>query len=310
MPKTIFPEDRKPVIINIMADKITNLLKHKGLFKCRHPAHRQFDYEVSPYHVLIKKNCFPEGCVEFLWKCRELDKGKKCPKKYKHVGKGCFSCKKFYDEKFVYRPETDLGEKEMRRFNEEFLEFRGWIEGRRGRTVRFAGKIGSLLPHLKMTIENGSSRVIMDGLYVSFDNGYFDNDYFDDKIYLRINGRFLCRTELTPGDGMEFDAMFTEDRGRIILKNPRNLEIERNGGTGCITMSRAQVARATGKIITGSIEHCSGCLYRSLIDVEDRSRKEIIRYRRYYCLRGITDSENCPARIEEIIESEKRKIRF
>jgi hypothetical protein len=115
---------------------------------------------------------------------------------------------------------------------------------------------------------------------------------------------------LAPGDSLEFDAMFMEDRGRIILKNPRNIDIERNGGAGCITSSRAQVARATGKIITGSIEKCADCYYCSLIDVEDRTRKETVRYRRFYCLRGISDSENCPARIEEIIQSEKKKIRF
>jgi hypothetical protein len=293
-----------------MPEKITNLLKYKGLFKCRHPAHRQFGYEVSPHHVIVEKGCYPEGCVEFLWKCHDLDKGKKCPKKYKHVGKGCFSCKKFYDEKLVYLPETDLDEKALRRFMDELLEFRGWIEGRRRRTVHFAGNINSIMPHLKMTIENGGKRVAMDGFYVSFDNGYFGNDYFDDKVYLRTNGRFLYRTESAPGDGLEFDAMFTEDRGRIILKNPRNIEIERNGGTRCMTGSRAQVGRATGKIITGSIEKCAYCVYCSLIDVEDRTRKETARYRRFFCLRGISDSENCPARIEEIILSEKKKIRF
>lgn len=248
--------------------------------------------------------------MEFAWKCHDLDKGKKCPKKYKHVGKGCFSCKKFYDEKYVYRPETDFDEKDLSRFMEELLEFRGWIDSRRGRTVRFAGEIDSVKPHLRMTIENGSRRVAMDGFYVSFDNGYFGNDYFDDKVYLRINGRFLCRTELSPGDGLEFDAMFSEDRGRIILKNPRNLEIAGNGGTRSITASRAQVARATGKIIAGSVEKCTDCVYCSLIDVEDRSRKETTRYRRFFCLRGISNSENCPARIEEIIRSEKKKIRF
>jgi hypothetical protein len=293
-----------------MPEKITNLLKYKGLFKCRHPAHRQFGYEVSPHHVIVEKGCYPEGCVEFLWKCHELDKGKKCPKKYKHVGKGCFSCKKFYDEKCVYCPETELDEKELSRFMEELLEFRGWIESSRGSTVHFAGKIDTIMPHLKMTIENGSRRVAMDGFYISFDSGYFGNDYFDDKVYLRTNGRFLCRTELAPGDALEFDAMFTEDRGRIILKNPRNLEIERNGGKGCMTASRAQVARATGRIIVGSIEKCADCAYSSLIDVEDRTRKETTYYRRFYCLRGISNSENCPARIEEIIQSEKKKIRF
>ncbi|UCE65736.1 MAG: hypothetical protein JSU85_12865 [Candidatus Zixiibacteriota bacterium] len=293
-----------------MLKKIRNLLKQKGLFKCRHPAHRQFQYEISPYHVIVEKGCYPEGCVEFLWKCHDLDKGKKCPKNFKHVGRGCFSCKKFYDEKMTYRPETDLDGKSLKRFMDDLLEYRGWLDSMRGKNVRFGGTVASVFPHLKMAIDNGQGRVYMDGFYISFDSGYFDNNLFDDKIYLRVNGRFLCRTEATPGDDLEFDAIFTEDRGRIILRNPKKIEMTKNGGKECINISRAQVARATGKIIVGSIEKCEDCSYCSLIDIEDRSRKEISHYRRFYCLRGISDSDNCPARIEEIIRAEKRKIRF
>jgi len=252
--------------------------------------------------------------VEFLWKCHDLDKGKKCPKDFKHVGRGCFSCKKFYDEKMTYRPETDLDGKALKRFMDELLDYRGWLDGMRGKSTRFTGTIESVMPHLKMTIENGRNRVYMDGFYVSFKDGYFDNDFFDDKIYVRVNGRLLSRTEAAPGDELECDAIFAEERGRIILINPKNIEIEKNGGKGCITSSRAssraQVARATGKIIAGSIEKCKDCGYCSLIDIEDRSRRGITHYRRFYCLRGISDSENCPARIEEIIQIEKKKIRF
>jgi hypothetical protein len=293
-----------------MSEKIRNLLKSKGLFECRHPAHRQFGYEVSPYHVIVEKGCFPEGCVEFLWKCRDLDKGKKCQKGYKHVGRGCFSCKKFYDEKMTYRPETSLDEKALDRFMDDLLEYRGWLDNMRASNVRFTGAVVSVMPHLEMTIDNGQSRVYMDGFYVSFDKGYFNNDLFDDRVYLRVNGRFLCRIEAAPGDELELDAVFTEQRGRIILKNPKKIETKKNGNRGCITVSRAQVARATGKIISGSVEKCRDCAYCSLIDIEDRSRKGISHYRRFYCLRGIRDSENCPARIEEIIRSEKRRVRF
>jgi len=248
--------------------------------------------------------------VEFLWKCHDLDKGKKCPKNYRHVGKGCFSCKKFYDEKMIYGPETTLDEKELKRFMDDLLEYRGWLDSMRGKNVRFAGTVDSIMPHLKMTVDDGQNRVHMDGFYVSFDRGYFHNNLFNDRIYLRVDGRFLFRTEVAPGDDLEFDAVFTEERGRIILKNPKKTEIKKNGGKECITPSRARVARATGKIIAGSIEKCKDCAYCSLIDMEDRSRKGITHYRRFYCLRGISDSENCVVRIEEIIETEKKRIRF
>jgi hypothetical protein len=293
-----------------MPDTIKNLLKSNGLFRCSHPAHKRFGYAVSAYHIVVRKNCFPGGCLEFLWKCHLLDKGKKCPRKYKHVGKACFSCKEFYDEKLTYTPKTELHGKALSRFMEDLVEFRGWLETMRGKKIRFAGTIDSVKPHLKMIIENSGKRVYMDGYYMSFKGGYLDNDYFDDKIYLKINSGFLDRNNAAPGDKLEADAIFTEERGRIILKNPRNTEIEKNGNKGVVTPSRARVGRATGRIIEGSVTRCGECHYCSLIDIEDRSRMEAVYYRRYYCLRGVSDSDNCPVRIEEIIKAEKKRVRF
>lgn len=248
--------------------------------------------------------------MEFRWKCRLLDKGKKCPRKYKHVGRGCISCPEFDDEKLTYIPQTSLDDKELGRFMEDLIEYRGWLETMHGKRIRFEGSIDSIKPHLRMAIEGGRKRVFMDGYYVSFKGGYLGNDYFEDKIYLKINSGFLDRMKAAPGDSLEIDVIFTEERGRIILKNPRNADIKKNGGKGAVTPSRARVGRATGKVIDGSIVKCGECPYCSLIDIEDRSRSEAFYYRRYYCLRGVSDSDNCPVRIEEIIRTEKSRARF
>ena len=77
-----------------------------------------------------------------------------------------------------------------------------------------------------------------------------------------------------------------------------------------MTPSRARVGRATGRIIEGSVVRCGECPYCSLMDIEDRGRKEAVHYRRYYCLRGVTNPDNCPVRIEEIVQTEKKKARF
>jgi len=282
-----------------MAGSIKNQLKLPGVFKCHHPAHKQFGYNVSPYHIFVEKSCFPGGCVEFLWRCHNFEKGKKCPKNYKHVGRGCSSCKKFHDEKMHYEPTTNLNENELRRFLDDLKEYRGWLEDMANKRTRFSGVLDSITPHLMMTIENGRNSVVMDGFYASFRDSYFNNDHFEDNIYMRLSGNFLSKTKLAPGDEFESDAVFTEDRGRIIMRSPRNIDIERNGENGNISPARARIARATGKIIQGPIEKCKTCEYCSLIDIEDRSRRKTVRYRRFYCLRGITDSENCVVRLEE-----------
>ncbi len=297
-----------------MALSNKNLLKSPDVFKCRHPAHKQFGYSVSPYHVIVEKRCYPDGCVEFLWRCNKFENGRKCPKNYKHVGRGCSSCKDFRDDKIHYEPTAAKNENELKRFIDQLNEFRGWLENMSDKRVRFSGVVESVKAHLAMIVENNKKTVMMDGFYASFLSGYFNNEKFDDKVYLRLSGKLLSKLKLAPGDEIESDVVFTEERGRIILRNPRNVEIERNGGTPIISQSRAHVGRATGKIINGAIVNCKSCEYCSLIDIEDRSRRKTIRYRRFYCLRGITETDNCPVRLGEMLESETKasvkKARF
>ena len=293
---------------------IRNLFKASGLFSCRHPTHKLFDYEVSPYHIFVARKCFPHGCVEFAWRCREFEKGRKCPRNFKHVGRKCFSCKQYHELKLSYAPETKLDDSALRDFIDDLREFEGWVESMNGRTIGFSGMIGSIKPHFKMKIESRHINVKMDGYYVAFDKGHIGNDLFDDRIYLRASERLITRTRIAPGDEMEFEGIFTHDRGRIILRSPRRMDITKNGGKQSLTPSRALVGRATGKIITGSIAHCNNCPYCSLVDIEDISRQKPSHYRRFYCLRGVTDSENCPVRLEKLLsprsESRRSASRF
>jgi hypothetical protein len=198
----------------------------------------------------------------------------------------------------------------LRDFIDDLREYESWVESMNGRSVRFSGITGSIEPHYRMKINPRNSNVIMDGYYVAFDKGYIGNDLFDDRIYLRISEKSLIRTQIAPGDETEFEAVFTPDRGRIILRNPRRLEITKNGGRPALTPSRARVGRATGRIITGSITHCRNCPYCSLLDIEDISRQQPSYYRRFYCLRGVTDSEICPVRLEKFLPSRDDPGRF
>ena len=76
-----------------------NPYKRTDIFRCKYPAHARFEHQVSTYHVLRVKNCFPQGCLSFKWRCELMDKGKRCIKGFKFIGKKCFGCRFFYDEK-------------------------------------------------------------------------------------------------------------------------------------------------------------------------------------------------------------------
>ena len=277
---------------------IKNLYKEAGIFSCHHPSHKQFDYDVSPYHLFKVTDCWPKGCVEFLWRCRQFDKGHKCPKKYKHVGRGCSSCKHYYEIKNCHSPETDLDASQLQEFTQELREFEGWLEGLTGSTVRFSGTIDSLRPHLFLKIGPQGKELRMEGYFISFERGYFGRDLFDDRVYMKISGGYLGRSKIASGDEMECDVVFCVDRGRIILRDPRRIDLTRNGGRQTITQSNALVGRATGKIITGSVNYCKECPYCCLIDIDDDSRSKPVLYRRFYCLRGVEDPEHCPIRLQ------------
>ncbi len=291
-----------------MAETLRNLFKASGLFKCRHPAHKRFGYEVSPYHIFETKKCFQTGCVEFLWRCHRLEKGHRCPRNFKHVGRNCFSCKEYHELKNCYSVETSLNDSSLRRFVDDLGEYRGWIEQMNGKIVRFSGIADSIKPHLLMTRESGRSRIQLDGYYISFSKGYLGNTLFDDRIYLSVGGGFLSRTGIAPGDDLELDAEFREKRGRVILKFPRRIDLVANSGRQYLTLSRALVARATGSVITGSAEYCGECQYCCMVDIDDLGLSRQSRYSRFFCLRGVAESENCPVKLGELLKAGENPI--
>jgi hypothetical protein len=185
-------------------------------------------------------------------------------------------------------------------FIKDLREYEGWLQGMKGRTVRFSGVVQNIRPHLTMKIGRRGRNIRMHGLFATFTGGYLGNDLFDDRIYMKITEGFLKRTRMTPGDEIECDVLFGEERGRIILYNPRRFELTRNGGRQVLTPSRALVGRATGRIIDGSVDCCKDCHFCCLVDIEDDSRIKPSHFRRFYCLRGITDPEYCPVRFDNI----------
>ena len=109
-----------------------NCYKREDVFVCRHDMHRGFDYRVSAHHVLREKNCYPHGCVDFLWKCKLLDKGGTCPKGYRHVGNNCTECRHYDEEKIHRYPELLISAMEYRAYQRECRRFDDWLDTHEG----------------------------------------------------------------------------------------------------------------------------------------------------------------------------------
>ena len=291
-----------------MQEIIRNLLKQKGLFICRHPLHSKFDFEVSPYHILKQKKCFKTGCVEFIWRCKIHGKNIDCPRGYKHVGKNCFSCKHYYEEKICRKPEALVDKETLQKFFDDLKDYEYWLSTVEGKRVSFSGIITAVYPSLVMTVDNNRSSVRMDGFLIKFAKGYIGYDLFDDTIYLHIGRRFLAKWQPAPSDELEFKARLTNSRGKVVLIRPTEVEIEKNEGKPIIDYSKALIGKTTGTIVRDDISLCHQCPFGALLDVIVLRPKRNI-YRRFYCLRGVEYSKDCPVRLEqELIKNSNQSV--
>jgi hypothetical protein len=289
-----------------MQTVIKNRYKQRGLFVCHHPVHSRFNFEVSPYHVLKQKQCYGCGCVQFLWKCKIYGKSFVCPRGFKHVGRNCFSCKHYYEEKICRSPETSLDSESMTAYMRELEDYRYWLSTVIDRKVKFSGKIESVFPSLTKTIDNHKSHIQLQGFLISFAKAHIGFDLFDSTIYLHVGHRFIEKWQPAPDDSIDCSAELKFDRGRIVMINPTHVEIDQGDQLPYLNYSKALVGKSTGSIVVDNISACRGCPFGALLDIEV-IRPKPNQYRRFYCLRGVSHSQNCPIRLEwELSEHENQ----
>ena len=276
---------------------ITNQYKRHDIFTCTHQAHTRFGYRVSVYHVLKEKACFPRGCIYFNWRCRLLNKGQTCPKKFKHVGKNCFNCREFYDEKEILKPELLIDDNDYAGFIRSMHVFEDWLESVRGREIEFSGTVHALKPGFYRKADAPEGRVSFDGFLLNFSGGYINLDYFDDSVYAKIGSAAQSRLKLCTGDKLTFRAQVKEERGRIVLVRARGIEIDEKASGDIWTESRAQLAKSTGTVIPRYYEKCISCDRGSLLDVVSTDKMQ----RMMLCLEGIQDPEYCVYSVSKLL---------
>ncbi len=287
----------KLILPRPLSQTITNHYKRHDIFRCTHQSHTRFAYRVSVYHVLKEKECFPWGCIYFNWRCRLLNKGRTCPKKFNHVGRKCFNCREFYDEKEMLKPELLVTAKEYALFLRTMHRFEDWLESVRGREVEFSGTINSLKPGFYKTAASPQRHIACDGFLLNFSGGHINLDYFDDSIYVKLSSSAQHRLKLGKGDRVNFRALVKEERGRIVLVRVRGIDIEEKAAEEIWTVSRAQLARRTATIISGHHERCLNCDRGSLLDIIGGDKKQ----RMMLCLEGIRDPDYCMYSVSQLL---------
>lgn len=270
-----------------------NLYK-ANVFHCGHRLHKHAERGTSAWHILKHKNCYPDGCISFSWKCRLFDQRRKCHRNKKHVGRECFSCKFFYDEKNIFQPEVTVTDEKLKEFQRSFLEFEEWVGELSGRRIELRGEIGRITPHLVMRGDR-SRHVTGGGILLYFREGIFGYDRFIDPFYAVLSTGVYERARVVAGDEIDFKGMLQIDRGRFVFRRVGGIEIVNSNGGDPIPVSRLAQSRFTGSIIEGQPGKCLRCIHGLLIDreVEDGSSRP---RRLMYCTEGIADYRYCPYR--------------
>jgi hypothetical protein len=267
-----------------------NLFKTKNVFQCVHDVHRHFKSAMSPHHILIEKNCFPDGCIYFQWKCRLLAKQKKCFRNFEKVGKKCFNCKYFYEEKIHQYPEIMVSKENYTIFQENFADFVEWLNQLQKQRILAEGKVKSIKPDLTISNIKTRNRINLRGFLVEFSCGYLDNQFFDDPFYLSISSLTQNKLKIRKDDNLEFEANLSLDRGRLKLYKSGKFHFIERGAHHPPNRGDLLVALSTATIQPGQPLKCMRCSKGILSDLHGSTsgpRRAIV------CVLGIPDYQLC-----------------
>jgi hypothetical protein len=272
---------------------LRNPYKRLDVFRCNEEAHARFKGRVSVYHVLKEKQCYPDGCLYFLWRCALMEKGRRCIHRYQFVGKNCKGCTYYLEEKIHIQPELCLSKDAYEAFREELDHFEAWLHHIRFRRTSIAGRIKTVKPWFQKQIRVGENHTRLRGFLLVIKNGFVGIDRFEDTLYIRVTAPQMREFGFVPKMKVELEGEIREDRGRIVVHRPGKIEILKNGWGRPWTRDRALVAVRTATLLRDQSDQCLSCPWGALADVEDDSNGEVRRYRNLFCLKGVQEPDGC-----------------
>ena len=266
-----------------------NLFK-KSVFRCVHDVHQHFKSEMSPFHILIEKQCYPHGCIYFKWKCRLLAKQKKCFRNFEKVGRECFNCRYFYEEKIHQYPEFIDDGNNFSAFEADFKEFEQWIASIGNRRGPVEGTVHSVSPELLIINPGISTQVRFTGFLVRFQEGFIDNNAFDDPFFLRISSLTQQQLKIRGGDELDFLARLEIDRGRFRFVKSGSFTFYRRGEEK-VVLKHHIMERIAGSVIhSEQHEKCRVCRFGILADHQESRNGPT---RSLVCLQGAENAGTC-----------------
>ncbi len=282
-----------------------NQWKRQDVFLCRHDSHQKRGQRVSVFHVMRRKQCYPDGCAYFRWKCKELERRRTCFRGFSHVGKKCFGCK-FFDEEKMTRTLIPAPSVNMEETLDAIYDFEEWLRDAVNRESDCLARISSVKPRIVQSVYPAAgvskehNRLL--GYLVCFEYCYIGTERLDDVSFAVVGCDFQKRLKFAAGDEIEFRATLTEDDGRLVFQRLKQIEFRHKEMNGDIwTDSRSIVAKFTGNLLARQADKCVSCDQGPLIDVHAFIDGSENVYHRIFCLQGMKSATVCTYNISKEI---------
>lgn len=275
-----------------------NEYKRNDIFRCVHESHTGYKNKISVYHILKEKSCFPGGCIYFRWRCKQLNKKSKCHRGYQYVGRKCFGCRDFYEEKIHNYPELQIGENEYQNFLREYEDFEDWLSENKFKQIEIAGKIQGVKPLFIQKIFPKTKYLSFKGFMLIFNGVFIDRVFLDDFVYALVSSKCYKILKFGYLDKIEARAILKIDCGRLILSRLSGIEILERGAPASWDEQSIIMAKETASEFNDQPEGCIQCRYGALVDLQYNGVKHIAQRKKLICLKGISDPKNCYVRSE------------
>jgi len=270
-----------------------NPFKRTDVFTCSYETHKKFNNRVSAWHVMREKQCYPQGCISFKWYCDQLNKGKRCHRKFNYVGRLCEGCSHYRDEKIHHQPRINISKPEFDEFLETVEEFEEWVAEHANRDLNIYCRIGSVKPRFQKKMSDGKGHLYLQGYLLVVENGFIGLTEIEDLFYVYISPNQQNRFQFAPHDVFEARGRMRLDRGRILFSKVWQIDFEQRSDMPTWDNSRALIARQSATQFQYQPESCIKCPNGALIDVVHDVNNRPVKRRELYCLEGIKDPKQC-----------------
>jgi hypothetical protein len=214
------------------------------------------------------------------------------------VGRKCFGCREFYEEKIHNYPELQLSDEKYHEFLKDLDEFEDWLAEFKYKPISFWGKVSSIKPNFIQKEGQKSRFLSFQGYIITLKNVFLANEDFEDPVYVLISSHYYSKLNFGIDGEIEGLGQLVIDRGRIILKHLKQVEINHSGQSPFWNDEKVAISRNTAVEFSDQPGKCLRCPFGTLVEQKFNENGKPSTRRKLFCLKGLSDYRDCYVPVE------------